>query len=255
MPSAAISYEPAQRLESARMLYDLIRSPADYEVWIERYSSGLLFRLGFGKTLSHGGENTYLDRVSRTVHVFQRVATMGNYLVDFFPSMMWIPKFLAPFKRELEQSHLDERTLFRELLDDIKDQMDKGRAPECWERTVIEKHKEFGLTLDQGAYIVGNVFEAGSGPSTDALLWLMRALVVYPDWLKAVQEEVDRTVGDTRLPDFHDVPKLPTVRAVVKETMRLRPPVGAGIPHQLVKDDVYDGLFFPAGTVVHANQW
>lgn len=27
------------------------------------------------------------------------------------------------------------------------------------------------------------------------------------------------------------------------------------IPHQLIKDDVYDGIFLPAGTNFHTNQW
>lgn len=30
---------------------------------------------------------------------------------------------------------------------------------------------------------------------------------------------------------------------------------GEGVPHQLTKDDVYNGFFFKKGTNFHANQW
>lgn len=44
--SAAETYQSTQILESTRLLYDLIKKPEEYEGWFERYSSGLIFRLG-----------------------------------------------------------------------------------------------------------------------------------------------------------------------------------------------------------------
>ncbi|KAL6241779.1 hypothetical protein RBB50_011312 [Rhinocladiella similis] len=70
-----------------------------------------------------------------------------------------------------------------------------------------------------------------------------------------MQEEADDVVGKDRLPDFDDIPQLPTVRAVAKETLRWRPVTAGGVPHELIKDDVYGGLFFRAGTSLHADQW
>ncbi|KAH8790081.1 hypothetical protein BGZ57DRAFT_753679, partial [Hyaloscypha finlandica] len=42
--------------------------------------------------------------------------------------------------------------------------------------------------------------------------------------------------------------QLPTIRAVVKEAIRWRPPVPTGVPHCLEQGDVCDGCFIPAGT-------
>jgi hypothetical protein len=42
-------------------------------------------------------------------------------------------------------------------------------------------------------------------------------MVHYPDEMKRLQEEVDKVVGNDRLPEFNDVPQLPRVRAVAKE--------------------------------------
>jgi cytochrome P450 len=70
-----------------------------------------------------------------------------------------------------------------------------------------------------------------------------------------MQKEVDEVVGSSRMPKFEDIPSLPTVRAVIKEVLRWRPVTAGGLPHELVKDDVYEGFFFPAGTNVLPNQW
>ncbi|EON62419.1 hypothetical protein W97_01641 [Coniosporium apollinis CBS 100218] len=254
MSSAATSYQPTQVLESTHLLYDLIRSPKDYETWFERYASGLIFRLGFGKMVETGEEDD-VKRILNIVHTVERVASPGAYLVDTFPSLMYLPKLLAPFKQELGKLHEEELSFFRRLQDDVRREMRDGNAPECWERTFLEKKDEYGLTDDEGAYVVGTLFEAGSGTTAAAMMSFVLAMVHYPEWQRKVQEEVDSVVGGHRMPDFDDMPSLPTVRAVVKETLRWRPVTAGGGPHQLVKDDIYNGIFLPAGTNVHANQW
>jgi hypothetical protein len=51
----------------------------------------------------------------------------------------------------------------------------------------------------------------------------MLAMTVFPEVLKAGQEELDRVVGKDRLPTFDDEERLPYIRAMVKETLRWRP--------------------------------
>ena len=60
--------------------------------------------------------------------------------------------------------------------------------------------------------------------------------------------------GDRCL-EWSDFESLPTLRAVMKEVMRWRPPVPTGIPHALEKDDIYDGYFIPKGATIHALEW
>jgi cytochrome P450 len=251
MPSAAASYQGTQVMESIWLLDDLIRAPKDYEHWLERYSSGVIFRLAFGRRILTGKEEE-VRRIFAVVHNVERVASPGAYLVDTFPSLMSLPTVVAPFKRELEGLHQEELSLYRKLRDDVGSE---AEGPDCWERVAIEKGDEFGLTPDQAAYVIGAMFEAGSGTTAAAMMTFLLAMVLHPEALKKLQEELDQVVGDARLPNFDDMPNLPLVRATVKETMRWRPVTAGGIPHQLTKDDVYEGFFIPAGTNIHANQW
>lgn len=45
-------------------------------------------------------------------------------------------------------------------------------------------------------------------------------MTLYPAVFKRAQEEIDRVIGDDRLPSFTDHDKLPYINAIVKETLR-----------------------------------
>ena len=70
-----------------------------------------------------------------------------------------------------------------------------------------------------------------------------------------MQEEIDEVVDEGRKPEFEDLERLQTERAVVEEVLRWRPVTAGGIPHMTTRDDVYEGFWIPKGTNVHANQW
>jgi cytochrome P450 len=80
-------------------------------------------------------------------------------------------------------------------------------------------------------------------------------MVHHSEWLSKMQEEIGHVVGDNRLPTFDNIPNLPTVCAVVKESNHWWPVTAGGIPHQATRGDVYDGYYIPAGANVHAVQW
>ncbi|KAI9655506.1 MAG: hypothetical protein M1821_005299 [Bathelium mastoideum] len=258
--AAAARYEPVQAGAAAGAVAALLARPERYEQVLERYASGLVVRLGFGRSVAEAERTGLMRRVFEVGHTVERVGSPGQYLVDTLPMMMWLPEWLAPWKRELNRLHKRELGLFRELLDDVRAQMaaEKGgakRGVDCWERAFLEKQDEYELTDNEGAYVIGGLFEAGSGTTAAAVMSWFLAMVLHPEEYRKVQEEVDRSVGESRLPEFEDMEALKTVRAVVKETLRWRPVTAGGVPHQLEKDDVYEGFFLPAGTNIHPNQW
>jgi len=73
--------------------------------------------------------------------------------------------------------------------------------------------------------------------------------------MKKAQEELDRVVGKEQLPGFSDKDNLPYVDALVKELLRWSPPAPISVPRRVTRDDVYRGLFIPAGATVIENIW
>jgi cytochrome P450 len=80
-------------------------------------------------------------------------------------------------------------------------------------------------------------------------------MTLYPETMRLAQEEIDRVVGDGRLPTWDDEASLPYVRAMIKELLRWRPVNKFGMMHATSDDDWYNGYFIPKGAVVVLNWW
>ena len=253
MPTAADSYQPVQDYESKKLLLSLIENPRKYDKWFELYASGVVFRIGFGKWIETG-EEPEVKRIIEVNHNLERVASPGAYLVDTLPFLNMLPEALAPFKREGRKLHEEELSLFRQLQNGVRCAVVKGSEVQSFTRTFIENQETYQLSDDEGAYVIGTLFEAGSGTTAAAMMSFCLAMCHFPEWQKKMQGEVDSRVGP-RMPQFSDIPNLPIVRAVIKEVLRLRPVTAGGFPHELTKDDEYDGYHFRKGTIFHPNQW
>ncbi|CAG8214192.1 unnamed protein product [Penicillium olsonii] len=253
MSTAADSYQPVQDYESKRLLISLLNEPRRYEKWFELYASGVIFRIGFSKWIETGEESA-VKKIIQVNHNLERVASPGAYLVDSMPVLNRLPDAMAPFKKEGRRLHEEELTLFRELQSDVRRAVEKGYEGQSFTRTFLENQSRYQLSDDEGAYVIGTLFEAGSGTTAAAMMSYCLAMCHFPEWQKKMQDEIDEQVGD-RMPEFSDMPNLPTVRAVIKEVLRWRPVTAGGFPHQLTKDDEYDGFFFKKGTIFHPNQW
>jgi cytochrome P450 len=96
---------------------------------------------------------------------------------------------------------------------------------------------------------------AGFETTSASLMWWTTAMAAFPDVQRRAQAELDTVIGRTRLPTFADAPRLPYVRAIVREVLRWRPPFPLGVPHEATEDGWYEGMFIPKGTTCIANLW
>jgi cytochrome P450 len=97
----------------------------------------------------------------------------------------------------------------------------------------------------------------GGGTDTTAVTveWAMSELLRNPDVLAKATKELDRVIGRDRLVAEGDIPNLPYMEAIVKETMRLHP-VAPLLTPRLSREDVSVGSYdIPAGTRVFINAW
>ena len=78
-------------------------------------------------------------------------------------------------------------------------------------------------------------------------------MIAYPEVQIQAHTELDEVVGNARPPTFADIPSLPYIRAMVKETLRWSLVVPFGVPHSTTEDDWYEGMFIPKGTVCLQN--
>ncbi|KAK1292090.1 Cytochrome P450 93A1 [Acorus calamus] len=120
---------------------------------------------------------------------------------------------------------------------------------------VAEDEKaEFKLTRENIKSFILDVFTAGSDTTATVLEWALAELINNPTIQYKAQQELDSVVGKHRLVEASDVPNLPYLQSIVKETLRLHPPVPVS-PRVATCDAKIFDYDVPAGTIIFINLW
>lgn len=106
-----------------------------------------------------------------------------------------------------------------------------------WTRTYLENRETFGFDDHEAAHAVGTMALAGVQTIGSPLNTFVYAMVNYPQWLEAIQKEIDEACGDN-MPTTADSPKLPTLRAVIKEGLPWRPAVPTGWSNRITSKGI-----------------
>lgn len=94
------------------------------------------------------------------------------------------------------------------------------------------------------------MFIAGTDMTASALIWAFTELIRNPPLIEKVKYEV-RKVGNGRDKiEESDIPKLHYLHSVIKETLRLHPPVPLLVPRETIEDCVVGDYEIPAKTRV-----
>ncbi|KAJ0751260.1 putative flavonoid 3'-monooxygenase [Helianthus annuus] len=96
------------------------------------------------------------------------------------------------------------------------------------------------------------------GTDTVAILleWILARMVLHPDIQARAQSEIDSVVGLGRPVSDVDLPNLPYLHAIVKETLRVHPPGPLLSWARLAIHDTHVGPHLvPAGTTAMVNMW
>lgn len=75
-----------------------------------------------------------------------------------------------------------------------------------------------------------NLFTAGTDTSSSTIEWALAEMLASPAILRRAQAEMDGVVGRDRLLRESDVPHLPYLRAICKETFRKHPSTPLNLP-------------------------
>lgn len=96
---------------------------------------------------------------------------------------------------------------------------------------------------------------AGMDTPAISVEWAMAELVRNPRVQQKVQEELDRVIGHDRVMTEVDIPNLPYLQCVVKESLRLHPPTPLMLPHRANSNVKLGGYDIPKGSNVNVNVW
>lgn len=250
------SYQPIQNLESKQLMYDLIHDPDNFYDHNRRYSNSVILTATYGHRMPDWNAEI-VRNVYKVINNLQNFATPGMWLVDTFPELAVLPSWMLGNWRAYGKKCFEhDAPIYLGLWQKMKQEVAEDRCNPCFAREFYMSDPEKqGLDELQAAYQTGGLLEAGS-ETTSAFLnsWIL-VMLQNPDVAKKAQEEIDRVVGPSRLPDWEDESNLPYLRATIKELLRTRPPNKIGIQHCTTEDDWFDGYFIPKGATIMLDWW
>ncbi|XP_044506774.1 cytochrome P450 76A1-like, partial [Mangifera indica] len=85
--------------------------------------------------------------------------------------------------------------------------------------------------------------------------WALSELLRSPETLNKAKAKLAQVVGPKGMVEESDIANLPYLQAVIKETLRLHPPVPLLLPRSAIEDTKFRGYHIPKDTQLLVNAW
>ncbi|KAJ0801663.1 putative premnaspirodiene oxygenase [Helianthus annuus] len=190
---------------------------------------------------------------------------VGFQIGDFFPSLGFIAK-LTGMNNRLKKCIADARSIMEQNIQHHIDQR-KLKKPQHNQREclidVLLGLQDAGHDIDQPftteniKSVLLDVIAGATDNSTDIVEWAMVEMLRNPSVMKKAQTEIRQVIGEKANPivEETDLPKLTYMKMVVKETLRVHPPVPLLLPRESRERCMIDGYDMPSQTRVIINYW
>ncbi|KAK4599280.1 hypothetical protein RGQ29_009368 [Quercus rubra] len=227
--------------------------------------SNIIMRIVTGKPCV-GKEVESMDVGKELLKEFKEnfFADLAMNMCDFFPVLRWVG--YKGLEKEMIRLQRKRDEVLGRLIDEIK----QKKTSSLSNATIVDVETKGTLieTLvhlreSEPEFYSDNViksilltmFVAGTDTTVTTMEWAMSLLLNHPEVLQKVKVEIDNQVGSGRLLDDSDFAKLPYLRCVINETLRLYPPQPLLLPHFSSKDCTVGGFHVPRGTILLVNAW
>jgi len=145
--------------------------------------------------------------------------------------------------------------MIKEPYDQVKRDLATGKAAPSFASRLIELGHSDEISEKTKMWVSGTMYSAGSDTTQTAVVRFILAMALHPDVQQKAQEELDRVVGPSRLPNLSDKENLPYIECVFKEVFRWNLMTPFAVPHSSTADDEYEGYHIPKGAIIIPNSW
>lgn len=256
-PKAALNFVPSQEFEIKQLLNDFAQEEGkdseDFYMYIRRMTFSIMMTSTYGQRIPKWDCQEVKD-VYGNMRILSVILRPGTFWVDVFPPLNVVPKWLMPnfYKARFFRNFMQENTMRH--WNDLKAKWEKGVAPDCFAKQVMESdYAAQGLSEETVSWMVQAIPEAGAETTASALNSLIKHLAAFPEAQAKAAEECTSILGDDRMADLSDESKMPYIRAVIKEILRMCPVATTGLRRQAGADVRYKDKIIPKGTILLAN--
>lgn len=197
-----------------------------------------------GRTLfstETGPDAERIEQAMRVIlpHTFGRLGRILNW-----PE--WLP---TPQNRRFRDARRDIDEVVRRIIAEHRQALAAGQPAQDLLALLLQARDEetgVGFSDDQLRNETVTLLLAGHETTANALTWTFYLLSRHPEAEERLRAEIT-TVLDGRIPTLDDLPRLAFTKRVLKESMRLYPPIWI-IERRVIGDDAVGGFRLPAGS-------
>ncbi|KAM3405955.1 hypothetical protein ACQJBY_000159 [Aegilops geniculata] len=253
--------------ESAALVHAVARrsgEPINLGDLIFNLSMNVTFRAAFGAEAAGDGDGRKRDEFIAIMQEFSKL--FGAFSIgDFIPWLGWADPQGINVRLRAARAALDE------FIDKIIDEhIKRGKNPDDTDADMVDGMLAFlpeakpekaagddlqntlRLNRDNIKAIIMDVMFGGTETVASAIEWAMAEMMHNPGDLLQLQQELGDMVGLGRNVDESDLNNLSFLKCVIKETLRLHPPIPL-LHRENAKDCVVGSYSVPRGSSVNIN--
>ncbi|KAJ4780288.1 hypothetical protein LUZ62_064545 [Rhynchospora pubera] len=229
------------------------KSPVNLSAMTAELSSNISIHAAFAGTYKN--KQVFLETLGEALECFS-----GFGLSDLFPSIRLL-RLITTRRLTKLRNKLD--LVIEEVIQDhlIKQQQRmKGGDDQELEYDLVDvllnlKERddfEEPITMDHIKAVILDIFIAGTETSSTIITWAMAELIKHPQIMERVQTEIRHAASENNKLDENSLSYL---KLVIKETLRMHPPVPLLAPRQCMKSCQILGYTIPSEARVVVNAW
>ncbi|KAG9134443.1 hypothetical protein Leryth_019703 [Lithospermum erythrorhizon] len=220
-------------------------------------TNSVVCRAAFGKKYSEGESGRKLRKLFK-----EFLEVLGTICIgELIPMLSWI-NHIDGFNAKVDKvaKDVDEflEGVVRERLDH-QQLVDEGEHEEDFLDILIRVHKDnstgFHLDIDSIKALLLDIVIAGTDTTGTLLEWTMSELLKHPEIMKRLKNEIKEVLNGKKDITDSDLVKMQYLKCVIKETLRLHPPIPLLVPRIARADTKIMGYDIGIGTWVMINAW
>ncbi|KAF1976357.1 cytochrome P450 2D18 [Bimuria novae-zelandiae CBS 107.79] len=241
-----------QEAETSQLMFDLLKTPEDFFGHVKRVTSSVASIVIFGFR-APTVDSWWATCVYEAIDQINLASTPGTYLpIEEFPILKYIPSFLAPSKARATTCFDTVTAIWSEARARVVARRQKGDHRESLADRIIagELKSDQEMSVPQESNFLGTLHQGAADTTSSMILTSILHLAKH-QWVQAkAQIELDRVCGDSRMPTWQDFKDLPYINCIVKEALRVKPVLPAGLPVRVSRDDYFDGYLIPKDAAI-----
>lgn len=257
-------YRDIQREEVAHMLLHIQKKPEEAREHFKTLAGAVILNISYGYSVETKGPDPLVEIIDRMMANFSLAFVPLAWLVDGLPVLKYLPEWLPgmAFKKTAKEwSRIVHMTVDIPYAFTRQQMATSGNKPSLVSRLVADcTNHDASSSLsseDEDAikWVAAVLYAGGADTTVSSLSSFLLAMVKFPEVQRKAQSEIDKVIGQSRLPQYEDRDNLPYVEGIIKETLRWHPVAPLGVPHTFDEDITYKGYLMPKGTIVIPSVW